>query len=236
MKPLIIIPARFESTRFPGKPLVDINGKSMIMHVVDKALTFCKDVYVATDDERIYNHVRGFGANAIMTSREHPSGTDRINEAFTKIQGNHNFNVVVNLQGDEPFIEPKQIEELTEVFKNPEVQIATLAKLIDDKKEITDSNKVKVIFDINGRSLYFSRSIIPFNRDDYNGMYYRHVGIYAFKPEILKQICLLPQCELEKTEKLEQLRWLWNGYNIHVSVTKYETFSVDRPEDLKSIV
>jgi 3-deoxy-manno-octulosonate cytidylyltransferase (CMP-KDO synthetase) len=236
MKPVIIIPARYASTRFPGKPLVEINGKSMIMHVVNRAESFCKDVYVATDDKGIFEHVTSYGSRAIMTKASHQSGTDRISEAFGKIKNNKIFDVVVNLQGDEPFIDPKQISELIAVFKKPEVQIGTLARSMKDKKDIADPNKVKVVFDKNGEALYFSRAEIPFIRDAAHAMHYKHVGIYAFRPDVLKKICKLPQCDAELTEKLEQLRWLWNGYPIHVAVTKYENVSVDTPGDLESLL
>lgn len=236
MKPVIIIPARYASTRFPGKPLVEINGKSIIMHVVNRAESFCKDVYVATDDKGIFEHVTSNGAKAIMTKSSHRSGTDRVNEAFGKIKNNKSFDVVVNLQGDEPFIDPMQISELVAVFKKSDVQIGTLARLMKDKKDIADPNKVKVVFDINGKALYFSRAGIPYVRDKGKATHYKHVGIYAFRPHVLTDICKLPQCDIEITEKLEQLRWLWNGYCIHVAITKYDNVSVDTPEDLTSLL
>jgi len=235
MKPLIIIPARYASTRFPGKPLANINGKSMIMHVFDRAKSFCNNVFVATDDERIFDHVLASGGMAIMTSEKHQSGTDRINEAFGKIENNQNFDIVINLQGDEPFIEPAQISELTNLFSEPEVMIGTLAREINEMKDITDPNKVKVVFDKNGKALYFSRSVIPFIRETEKTRYYKHVGIYAFRAEILKKITAIQPCELENTEKLEQLRWLYNGYNIHLAVTHFDNISVDTPEDLKKL-
>lgn len=232
MKPVIIIPARYASTRFPGKPLVEINGKSMIMHVVNRAESFCKDVYVATDDKGIFEHVTTNGAKAVMTKASHQSGTDRINEAFGKIKNNKSFDVIVNLQGDEPFIDPKQISELVGIFKKPEIQIGTLARLMKDKKDVADPNKVKVGFDKSGKALFFSRAA----KKSGDGVHYRHVGIYAFRPDILRKICKLPQSESEKKERLEQLRWLDNGYTIHVAITEYDNISVDTPEDLTSLL
>lgn len=230
MKTIIIIPARFASTRFPGKPLVEIKGKSMIMHVVERASEFSSDVYVATDDQRIFDHVTSHDGHAVMTSDQHQSGTDRCAEVLQKLGGS--FDVVVNLQGDEPYINPAQIKELTALFVNPEVTIGTLARKMEDEKSIADPNKVKVVFDINKKALFFSRATIPFARDNAGSDYFQHVGIYAFRPKVLMEITKLPQSVLELTEKLEQLRWLSNGYDIHVAVTEYPSYSVDTPEDI----
>lgn len=236
MKTVIIIPARYASTRFPGKPLVEINGRSMIMHVLQRALQFCPDVYVATDDDRIFSHVMNAGGKAIMTSPHHPSGTDRISEAFTKIPNHTSYNVVVNLQGDEPFVDPVQIQQLVQLFQNEEVQIGTLAKEINRIEEINDPNRVKVVFDKDKTALYFSRAPIPFNREGKPHNYYRHIGMYAFRPEVLQSLCHLPPCELEEIEKLEQLRWMWNGYKISVGITHIENVAIDTPDDLKLLL
>lgn len=235
MKPVIIIPARYGSTRFPGKPLTEINGKAMIIHVVEQSLKFCPDVYVATDDSRIFQHVAQCGYRAIMTSESHPSGTDRVNEAFQKIPEHNTFDVVVNLQGDEPFINPKQIRELTDLFLDENVSIGTQARKMGSDAESDNPNRVKVVTDKNNRAMYFSRSTIPFPREKNGFGMAVHVGIYAFRPKILAEICQLPPCELENTEKLEQLRWLWNGYTIHLAYTDFENISIDSPEDLKKV-
>lgn len=236
MKPVIIIPARYGSTRFPGKPLVEIKGKSMIMHVVERATLFCPDVYVATDDDRIFSHITQAGGKAIMTSPAHPSGTDRICETFEKIPGNNHFDVVVNLQGDEPFVEPAQIGQLVQLFRSDQVQIGTLAKEISNPSEINDPNRVKVVFGKDQNALYFSRAPIPFNREGKAQKYFRHIGMYAFRPEVLNAVCKLPPCELEETEKLEQLRWMWNGYNISIGITDVENIAIDSPDDLKQLL
>ncbi|PKP20184.1 MAG: 3-deoxy-manno-octulosonate cytidylyltransferase [Bacteroidetes bacterium HGW-Bacteroidetes-21] len=230
MRVIIIIPARYASTRFPSKPLVEINGKTMIMHVVERAKVLCPDVYVATDDQRIYDHVTSFGERAVMTSSDHQSGTDRCAEVLQKL--GKDWDVVVNLQGDEPYINPAQIEELTALFSSPEVNIATLARKITDEKSIADPNKVKVVFDGNKKALYFSRAAIPYAREKEGAEYFQHVGIYAFRPEVLMEITQLSQSNMELTEKLEQLRWLSNGYSVHVALTEYPNYSVDTPEDI----
>lgn len=232
----IIIPARFASTRFPGKPLADIDGKSMIRRVYDAARSVggADDVFVATDDDRIQSHASEF-SKVLMTSKEHPSGTDRCAEAFfqSKIQ----CDVVVNLQGDEPFIKPSQVRELLRLFENPQVQIATLKKEIFDKDQIDDPNIVKVVTDTKNRALYFSRSRIPFQRDtDSAQRYFRHLGMYAYRSEILMEITRLTPTELEQSEKLEQLRWLENGYNIAVAETHWQSLSIDTPEDLQKAI
>lgn len=241
MDVLILIPARYASTRFPGKPLAEIGGKPMIRHVVEKAGRVSGQVYVATDDLRIYDCVTSFGGQAVMTSEDHKSGTDRCYEAYRKItkESGQGFDVVVNVQGDEPFIEPEQIKALVECFRNTEVQIATLAKKFEDKQDIFDPNKVKVVFSSSGTALYFSRSAIPFCRGKETSDwlettdFYKHVGMYAYRPEVLEQITALPQGRLEKAESLEQLRWLENGYRIAVQVTEHESLGIDTPEDLK---
>lgn len=241
MKVLILIPARYASTRFPGKPLAEIGGKPMIQHVVEKACVVTEDVYVATDDKRIYDRVKEFGGQPVMTSEEHRSGTDRCYEAFQKVvsKNGEEYDVVVNIQGDEPFILSQQVEALVSCFEDSGVQIATLAKKFENKKDIFDPNKVKVVCSIQQTALYFSRSAIPFCRgieqDDWitSTSFYKHVGMYAYRPTVLQAITTLPQGVLEKAESLEQLRWLENGYKIAVRVTDHESIGIDTPEDLE---
>ena len=240
---LILIPARYASTRFPGKPLVEIQGKPMVQHVYEKAIAVAGQVYVATDDARIYETVQAFGGKAVMTSSDHQSGTDRCFEAYVKVKEElqRDLEVIVNVQGDEPFIYPGQIETLIARFANTEIQIATLAKPFEENEEIFDPNKVKVVFSRQGMALYFSRSPIPFCR----GMeqekwlattsYYKHVGMYAYRPEVLQAVTALPRGVLEQAESLEQLRWLENGYKIAVGITHHESIGIDTPEDLRKI-
>lgn len=241
MKTLILIPARYASSRFPGKPLAEIGGKPVIRHVVEKAVQVTDDVFVATDDRRIYDCVAGFGGKAVMTTTEHRSGTDRCNEALAKItdQTGSTFDVVVNIQGDEPFILPSQVFSLLSCFEDSEVQIATLARKFERNEEIFDPNRVKVVCSNSGRALYFSRSAIPYCRgiaeNQWIGTtpFYKHVGIYAYRPDVLKEITSLKQGELEKAESLEQLRWLENDYNIAVRLTDHESIGIDTPGDLE---
>ncbi len=243
MKFIGIIPARFASTRFPGKPLAMINGVSMIMRVYGQAkqATSLSDVVVATDDKRIYDHVMQEGGQVVMTSPDHPSGTDRVFEAAMKLipekDGLNNY-VVINIQGDEPFIDPAAINELAGCFREPETGIATLMKKIISDEELFDENVVKVIPGKGGRALYFSRSAMPFirgkNTSDWRSAFsfFKHIGIYAYRADVLKEITTLDPSGLEMAEGLEQLRWLENGYSIHVEETDYESVSVDNPEDL----
>lgn len=241
---LILIPARYASTRFPGKPLVEIAGKPMIQHVYEKAAVVSEYVFVATDDDRIYKAVTAFGGRAVMTSTAHRSGTDRCYEAYTKVREvlQRDFEVIVNVQGDEPFIIPQQIESLMARFQEPEIEIATLAKPFEKNDEIFDPNKVKVVFSVKYTALYFSRNPIPYcrgvEREDWltKTPYYKHVGMYAYRPEILQAVTSIPQGVLEQAESLEQLRWLENGYTIAVSITDHESIGIDTPEDLKKIV
>lgn len=237
-----IIPARYASTRFPGKPLVDIGGKTMIQRVYDQVSKVINDVYVATDDERIFDKVRSFGGKVIMTSDAHRSGTDRCYEAFTKLEDW--FDVVINVQGDEPFIQPEQIEALKNCFADDETQIATLVKKITDKDGVEvlfNPNSPKVVIDKQNNALYFSRSPIPYKRgsDEKNWMaehdYYKHVGVYAYRSEVLSQIVQMPPSKLELAESLEQLRWLENGLKIKAGFTDVETVGIDTPEDLEKI-
>ncbi len=235
MKVLGIIPARFASTRFPGKPLAEIDGKSMIMRVYDQAkkVNALHTVVVATDDQRIFDHVTAAGGAVMMTAGTHQSGTDRCGEILQLL--NDHFDVVVNIQGDEPFIQPVQIEKLIHAFADAETEIATLAKSIFHTTEIQNPHVVKVVFNMQHRALYFSRSVIPFPRND-SGRYFKHIGLYAYRSAILKKIVALPQTQLEKTESLEQLRWLENGYSITVVETDIDTTGIDTPEDLANLI
>lgn len=239
-----IIPARYASSRFPGKPLADINGKSMIQRVYEQVKLMINDVYVATDDNRIANEVKQFGGKFIMTSEDHQSGTDRIAEAINLIQKNlnRNFDVVINIQGDEPFIQPKQIKEIISCFDDKKTEIATLVKKIDKQEDIFDINKPKVIFDTEMNAIYFSRSPIPFIRNTEKSdwmkkhNFFRHIGMYAYKTGTLVNLTKLSQSSLEIAESLEQLRWIENGYNIRVAETNFDSIGIDTPEDLERIL
>jgi len=232
-----IIPARYASTRFPGKPLVDIAGKSMIQRVYEqasKAKSLSK-VVVATDDARIADEVKRFGGEFIFTSSNHQSGTDRCAEVIEQLPG---YDIVINIQGDEPFIEPAQIELLTSCFTEEKVQLATLIKSIHSQESVYNPNSPKVVIDVNGRAMYFSRSPIPFIRNGEPGVwaekhqFYKHIGIYGYRTESLKAITKLPPSSLEIAESLEQLRWIENGFYIQTKVTDLETVAIDTPEDL----
>jgi 3-deoxy-manno-octulosonate cytidylyltransferase (CMP-KDO synthetase) len=229
-----IIPARYASSRFPGKPLVMIKGKSMIQRVYEQTLKCkaLKTVIVATDDKRIFEHVKGFGGIVVMTSSKHKSGTERCAEVALKLK---NISAVINIQGDEPFLKPEQISAVAKMLKSKNCNIATLAKKISTESEITNSNVVKVVIAKNQEALYFSRSEVPYNRSKSNVTYFKHIGIYGFKSLVLKQITGLKPSNLEKAEMLEQLRWLENGYKIKVSLTNQETIAIDTPEDLSKI-
>lgn len=239
MKILGIIPARYDSSRFPGKPLADIMGKTMIQRVAGQVqkCSLVNEVIVATDDERIFENVSKADVKVVMTGKNHQSGTDRIGEVFEKLNAEGKlFDVIVNIQGDEPFIDPKQIEEVLSLFNNPEVQIATLVKKITAEEDIYDPNVVKVVFGNTRQALYFSRSPIPFLRaKTEETLYYKHVGMYAYKSSILKQLVALQTTPLEKAESLEQLRWLEHGFKIHVHITEIESIAIDTPEDLKKL-
>ena len=236
MKFTAIIPARYASTRFPGKPLAMLGGKTVIERVYQQAVSVLGEAYVATDDERILNAVASFGGKAVMTRSDHKSGTDRIEEAATKI--GTDADVIINIQGDEPFIQRSQIETLCSLFDNPETQIGTLGKRFESMEAVENPNSPKIVCDINGFALYFSRSVIPFIRgveqQEWFGRYpfLKHLGIYAYRRSVLSEITKLPQSPLELAESLEQLRWLQNGYRIRVGETDVETVGIDTPEDL----
>ena len=237
MKFIGLIPARYASTRFPGKPLALLAGKPVIQHVYEQASKVLDAVYVATDDERIYNKVEEFGGKAVMTSTKHHSGTDRIEEALQKVGGD--FDVVVNIQGDEPFIQKSQIETLCKCFDDKNTQIATLGKPFESIEAVENPNSPKIVLDNNGYAMYFSRSIIPFIRGVEKRewlkkhTFLKHLGVYAYRSNVLNEITKLPQSELELAESLEQLRWLQNGYKIKVGLTNAETVGIDTPDDLK---
>lgn len=230
-----IIPARYASTRFPGKPLALIHGKPMIQVVYEHVRESGLDqVAVATDDERIAQCVRGFGGHVVMTSPDHPSGTDRCGEAARLLQL-RDEDVIVNIQGDEPGISAKEISLLTSLFARPEVEIATLVRPFTDPEEAENPNKVKVVIAQDRKALYFSRFPIPYRRDTASEAptYHQHLGIYAYRHKTLQNLIKLTPSMLEQTEKLEQLRWLENGYNIYTAPCDYTGIGIDTPEDLK---
>jgi 3-deoxy-manno-octulosonate cytidylyltransferase (CMP-KDO synthetase) len=235
MKVLGVIPARYGSTRFPGKALADINGKPMIQWCYESSLKskLIDKLIVATDDKRIFDAVKKFGGEVVMTSKKHKSGTDRIAEAVKK----YKCDIVANIQGDEPFIDFRTIDKAIEALKkDKDAQVSTVAKKITDKKEINNPNTVKVVFDENFNALYFSRSVIPYDRDG-NGKasYYRHYGLYVYRKDYLMKITKLPESRLEKIEKLEQLRVLENGGKIKIVLTNKDSISIDTRKDLKGV-
>lgn len=241
MKILGIIPARFASSRFPGKPLADIAGKSMIQRVYEQCLksSSLDKVIVATDDLRILEHVKNFGGDAVMTSEHHPSGTDRCNEIATIFP---QFEVCINIQGDEPMMDPLQIDLLCGCFCDKNAGIATLIKKITTTEELFNPNTPKVTFNKDLEAIYFSRSTIPFLRnsdpDEWldNHMYYKHIGIYGYRTSVLSEITALEISALERAESLEQLRWIENGYKIKVAITDRESQAIDTPEDLQKLL
>lgn len=236
-----IIPARYASTRFPGKPLVRIGSKTMVQRVYEQAQKAVEMVYVATDDERILNTVRDFGGNAVMTSTEHFSGTDRCAEAVGLImeETGNPVDIVLNIQGDEPFIRPEQIELLKSCFLDDDVQIATIIRRTEPGEDIFNPGHVKVILDSSGNAIYFSRAPIPYYRDadpekwSKKHLFFKHLGLYAYKTEILKMITRLTRSPLEIAESLEQNRWIENGFKIRTAVTDRESLSIDTPGDLE---
>ncbi len=237
MKFIAIIPARYASTRFPGKPLAMLGGKPVIQRVYEQAIKVLPEAYVATDDERIFQAVKSFGGQAVMTRSDHKSGTDRIQEAVEKIQTQ--ADVIINIQGDEPFVQPSQLETLMQLFDAPETQIGTLGKPFETMEAVENPNSPKIVCDRRGFALYFSRSVIPYVRGKeqqewlQHYPYLKHLGLYAYRREVLHEITQLPQSPLELAESLEQLRWLENGYRIRVGLTDVETVGIDTPDDLQ---
>jgi len=245
MKTIAIIPARYQSSRFEGKPLALINNKPMIMWVYDsvKHSNLFDEVLVATDDTRILKEVEKHNGKAMMTSSSLSCGTERC-KAVVEIleEQGKSFDVAINIQGDEPLIKKEQIQKVLDGFIKTNADIVTLRKEIEDYKDVEDSNVVKVVCGRNNKALYFSRSVIPFDRETKGennigkGIYFKHIGIYGYKTSVLKEICSLPESLLERTEKLEQLRWLENGYNIIVNKTDIDTIGVDTPQDLENVI
>jgi 3-deoxy-manno-octulosonate cytidylyltransferase (CMP-KDO synthetase) len=239
-----IIPARFASTRFPGKPLADIHGKPMIQRVYERVLQVTNNVLIATDDRRIEQTVKSFGGNVVMTSESHKSGTDRCAEALALWEEitAEKFDVVINIQGDEPFIRRDQIELVIACFSVEDTQIATLIRPISDNEVVFDINRPKVITDLKGNALCFSRSPIPYIRgvekDKWNirHLFYQHIGLYAYRSDVLRAITSLPQSPLELAESLEQLRWLENGFRIKTAITQFDSYGIDTPADLQRIL
>ena len=239
MKFIGIIPARYESTRFPGKPLALLNSKPMIQWVYENVAKILEHVWVATDDDRIFNAVKEFGGNAVKTLPTHQSGTDRCAEAARILAEKIDFDVVINIQGDEPFIQPDQIELLKSCFTD-KTEIATLIKKIETLEELFNPNRPKVVLDNKQNALYFSRSSIPFARgkEEKNWLFattfWAHIGMYAYKSDVLQKITKLKTGKLELAESLEQLRWLENGFKIKTAVTNHQSIGIDTPEDLKN--
>ncbi len=239
-----IIPARYASTRFPGKPLADIGGKPMIQRVYEQASKALTNVYVATDDQRISKAVTHFGGKVIMTSPDHQSGTDRCTEALNliEIEEKRSFDVVINIQGDEPFIEPDLLETLAGCFMSSMTEIATLVKPLKSAEDLWDANKPKVIMNPKYEALYFSRSPIPYLRQHpkeewhLHHTFYLHIGLYGYRSDVLREITNLKPSALEMAESLEQLRWLENNYKISVRPTTHESIGIDTPEDLERVV
>lgn len=237
-----IIPARYASTRFPGKPLIDIKGKTMLQRVYEQAAKSrsLNKVVVATDDQRILDHVNSFGGAAVMTAENHPSGTDRCWDALQQLKENYNY--VINIQGDEPFIVPEQIDELAAVLKDDTVELATQMIEAESYEILFDKGEVKITLNTNNEALYFSRMVIPFIKGidekewHKHHRYYRHVGMYAYRKDILEKITQLPVSSLEKVESLEQLRWVENGFKIKCVETRYESHCIDTPEDVEKVL
>lgn len=238
-----IIPARYASTRFPAKPLAMLGGKTVIQRVYEQVSSVLDNVCVATDDDRIREAVEAFGGRVVMTSPDHKSGTDRICEAYNKLypstDKDTSTDIIINIQGDEPFIQPSQIKTVMECFNDSHTQIATLGKPFTDIEALKNPNSPKIVVDNYGYAMYFSRSVIPFIRgkeeSEWIGSYpfLKHIGLYAYRSDVLKEVTKLPQSSLELAESLEQLRWLQNGYRIKVALTQEETVGIDTPEDLK---
>ena len=237
MKFIAIIPARYASTRFPGKPLAMLGGKPVIQRVYEQAISVLGEAYVATDDERIFKTVTDFGGKAVMTRTDHKSGTDRIEEAVEKLATD--ADVIINIQGDEPFVQASQLQALMQLFDDPETQIGTLGKPFENMEAVDNPNSPKIVCDRRGFALYFSRSVIPHVRGKERAEWIehfpslKHLGLYAYRREVLREVTQLPQTPLELAESLEQLRWLENGYRIRVGLTDVETVGIDTPADLE---
>lgn len=237
MKFIAIIPARYASTRFSGKPLAMLGGKPVIQRVYEQAISVLGEAYVATDDERIFQTVTDFGGKAVMTRTDHKSGTDRIEEAVEKLATD--ADVIINIQGDEPFVQASQLQALMQLFDDPETQIGTLGKPFENMEAVDNPNSPKIVCDRRGFALYFSRSVIPHVRGKERAEwiehfpYLKHLGLYAYRREVLREVTQLPQTPLELAESLEQLRWLENGYRIRVGLTDVETVGIDTPADLE---
>ena len=237
-----IIPARYASTRFPGKPLADIRGRSMIRRVYEQASKsrLVREVVVATDDQRIADHVISFGGKVVVTSTEHPSGTDRCHEALQLMGGQYDY--VINVQGDEPFIDPKQIDELAGVLQDGTIEIATQMIAIRSQADLFDRGEVKIVLNDRDEALYFSRMAIPYLKGveeqawHLHHTYYRHVGMYAYRRDILEKITRLPVSTLEQAESLEQLRWLQHGFSIKCVRTGFESHCIDTPDDIERVL
>jgi len=237
-----IIPARYASTRYPGKPLIDIQGKSMIQRVYEQASKSksLNRVVVATDDERIFAHVQSFGGEAVMTAENHPSGTDRCKEVLVKL--GDDFDYVINIQGDEPFIDPIQIDTLAETLADGDTELATLIIPVTDSELLFDKGEVKVVLNTSMEALYFSRMVIPYikgvEEKDWHlhHNYYRHVGMYAYRKDVLMAITKLSVSSLEQAESLEQLRWLEHGFKIKCALTDFESHCIDTPEDVEKVL
>lgn len=236
MRTVAILPARYSSSRFPGKPLADINGKTMIQVVYERVCGIepLDDVIVATDDERIFNAVKSFGGKVVMTSNKHTCGTDRAAECAEKL-GLNDDDIIINVQGDEPLIKKEMIYKLIELFNDSSVYMGTLKKLIVDEVELENSNVVKVITDVNNDAIYFSRYCIPYERDSKYAKHYKHIGIYGYKKWFLLKFSNMNKMPLEETESLEQLRVIENGYKIRVGETIFQTIGVDTPEQLEAV-
>lgn len=241
LKAIVIIPARYGATRFPGKPLALLKGKPIIQWVYERAkkANLIQDVIVATDDDRIVKAIEDTGGKAVLTSKDHASGTDRIAEVAKDIS----CDIIINVQGDEPFISPEMIDQTVKLLRDERASISTLAKRIEEPGELTDPNVVKVVMDREGFALYFSRSTIPYYRDKWKRIteinwqedikIYKHIGIYGYRKDILLRLSKTPQSELERIEKLEQLRALENGFKIKIGMSSFNTIGIDTPEDLK---
>ncbi len=236
MRVIGIIPSRYNSSRFPGKPLADIMGVSMIQRVYQQAsnCNLIHKVIVATDDERISFHVKSFGGEVMMTSKNHESGTDRCGEVMKNLE--EHYEIVVNIQGDEPFINPEQITNLLQLFQNSDVQIATLAKKIEDFETYSDENKVKVAFNDKKIATSFKRDSELIKAEFKNQEIFKHIGIYAFRIEVFEKLIQLKPTEKEKEQNLEQIRWMENDYSISVGITDFDPLSVDKIEDIDKIV